>query len=191
MIQIRSNAAEVGAAFREIARNAPDVAARVIKKVGFELRKDVIGSIQGRGPIAVAPRGPIAQQRANGTPQGGRIGGAIRYKADGKSATIRSSKWDVPYFVKYQTAEDREFTDTEKRRFVRMQRPGTGYVAPAMVEKYVDALGLRYSRPARPVIGPLAQSGMLADRIRSVSTKMLESMARTAARKARKALRAA
>ena len=186
MIQIRSNAAEVGAAFREIARLTPAVAGRVLSTVGMALRKDVISSVRGGGPIAVAPRAQLSRRLRPGR-MGGRMVNGIRYQKRGQRAIIGATDWAAPYFSDFQQAETRDFTLREQGRIVRALRPGTGYVAPAMVEKYIDNPGLTYSRPARAVIQPLADSPALAARIRDVATKRLAAMAKQAARKARAA----
>jgi len=186
MIAIQSNAAEVKAAFREIARLTPSVAGRVLSTVGLALRKDVVGSIQGRGPIAVAPRADLSRRLRPGR-MGGRIANGIRYHKRPGRVVVGATDWAAPYFTDFQSAEVRDFTPREKGRIVRAVRPGTGYVAPPMIEKYVDKPGLTYDRPARAVIRPLAESSYLAGRIRNVATKRLAAMAKQAARKAARA----
>lgn len=185
MIQVTSNAREVAQAFREIARLSPPTARAVLNTVGMALRKDVRTSIRGKGPAAVPPRQAISN-RIRKRPLGGRIADGIRYRRGDKSVTVGASDWAAPYLERYQRPEYREFAEYEQDRIVRAVRPGTGYVAPAMREKYVHG---QYNRPARPIIEPLARSPALAARIRDTATKRLAAMARQAARKAQGAAR--
>jgi hypothetical protein len=201
MIEVRSNAKDIAALFKEIA-SLPDKTARALQGViGNALRKDVRKSIEGRGPIAVAPKHPISIQisayrkQKNPKKLGGFLPGAIWSRRGNKGSVVVGPNNDrvAEIFRQFQTAESREFTDNEAISFgkaIRRAETGVRRVnsfqhAKYIADKYVRDRGLRLNRPARPIIEPLAKSPALAARLRKAALDRLNRDVKRAAAKAK------
>ena len=192
MVQVKTNAKSVAEAFREMREQFPSEFGKVLGGVGMSMRKDIKKSIEGKGPISVAPinKMTLAIRRHRGNRKRGlgeKLSKTIGYNRNGnKSVTAGTAAGKLGEF--YQTSEHREFTKFEKRLVALATNPKLkGETNPYRIQWYADKITERYNRPARPIFHPYSKWPGLANRIIDSGTKMLQRMTEKAARKAAQA----
>ena len=188
MIGIRSNAEDVGAVLRQIAKDFPKESRAALSTVGMWARKRVQDSVRGKGPVPIRPLHPatLVFRRAVGdskrTP-GGRLPQAIRYKRSGKRVLVGTTDSGQRAFERYQSAERRDYgADARAKVYRKLTKRGA---SRDQIEAIRESQALNpYNRPARPIIEPFAKMPALASEIRRVAVGRVNQILKAAAARA-------
>jgi len=197
MIDIRSNSKEVAAAFKELARTFPGEMKNVLGGVGVWMKSKVVKTVQGKGPVPIAPLAltTLLIREAAGsmnkkigtvnTTQGGRLKNVIRYKKGKESVRIGAIDSARDSFSLYQQKLNRDMSAETRRDFYLMLRK-SGATRDQIDAVRVASRSDTWNKPARAIMEPLAKWPGLAFEMKKAAVKRMKSMAKKAKKRAQK-----